>query len=89
MARKAGTEGMGDVGEVSKKVIGGPQSGGNVPHGGDTGGTPIWLVDLGPIGGNGEDSGGYSHQVTETNHGEAVTAEGVWDVGYPQGGSSA
>ena len=80
---------MGEVGEVAKKIMGGPQSGGNVPQGGDTGGTPIWLVDLGPICGDGEDSGGYAHQFSETNHGEAVTAEVGWGVGYPQGGISA
>ena len=80
---------MGEVGEVANNVMGGPQSVGNVPQGGDTGGTTILIVDLGPIGGYGEESGGYAHKVSEKNHGEAVTAEGGWDVGYPQGGISA
>ena len=80
---------MGEVGEVANNVMGGPQSVGNVPQGGDTGGTTIWLVYLGPIGGDGEYSGGYAHRVSETNHGEAGTAEGGRQVGYPQGGISA
>ena len=74
---------MGEVGEVPKKVMGGSQSGGNVPQGGDTGGTTILIVDLGPIGGYGEESGGYAHKVSEKNHGEAGAAEGGRDVGYP------
>ena len=55
---------MGEVGEVANNVMGGPQSVGNVPQGGDTGGTIIWLVYLGPIGGDGEYSGGYAHRQT-------------------------
>ena len=49
----------------------------------------IWLVDLGPICGDGEDSGRDAHRFSEKNHGEAGAAEGEWDVGYPQGGISA
>ena len=41
-----------------------------------------------PIGGDGEDSGGDTHQVSETNNGEAGAVEGGWDVGYSQGRSS-
>ena len=77
-----------EVGEVTKKVRGGTQSGGNVLHGGDTGGNPIWIGDFSPIGGNREDGGVDTHQVYETNHGEPGAEEGKRDVGYSQGGSS-
>ena len=80
---------MGEVGEVANKLMGGPQSVVNVPQGGDTGDTPIWLVYLGPICGDREDSGGYAHRVSETNQGEAGTAEGGRDVVNSQGGISA
>ena len=58
MSRQEGMEVMGEVGEVSKKGRGGPQSGYNVLQGGDTGGKPIWLRDLSHIGSNSEDGGG-------------------------------
>ena len=41
--RQAGAEGLGEVEENSKKIRGKPQSVGNVLHGIDTDGTPIWI----------------------------------------------
>ena len=50
------------------KGRGGPQSGINVLQVGDTGGNNISLRDLVTIDGYGEDFGGGSHPVSETNH---------------------
>ena len=82
-----GEEGLGEVGEVDKKGIGIPQSGGNILQGGDTGGTTLWIGDLGNFGGDGEDGGGDSHRVSKAYHGEAGAGERIWDVGDSQGGS--
>ena len=87
--RRSGAEGLGEVGGVANKGRGGPQSGGNILQGGNTGGTPIWPEYLVTVGGNGEDGVWDSHWVSETNHGEAGTAEVIWYVGYSQGGNSA
>ena len=43
LRHQAGTEGMGEIVEYSKKGMGGPQSGGNVLQGGDTGGATVWI----------------------------------------------
>ena len=83
-----GVEVLGGVGEVTKKGRGGTQSGGNVIQGGETGGTPIWIIDLVNIGGDVEDGGGDSHQVSETNHGEEGVSEGRQYVGDSQSRSS-
>ena len=79
---------MGKVEEVSTEGMGGTQIGGNVLQGGDTGGVPIWLRDLGTICGDGEDSGGDTHRFSELNHREAGRVEGRLDVGEYQGGRS-
>ena len=88
MEHKSVSEGLGDVGGVSKKGRGGPHSGGNFLQGSDTGGTFICLRYLGPIGGDIEDCGGESRRFYETNHREENILEGIWDVGYSQGGSN-
>ena len=72
---------------MAKKGRGGPQSGRNVLQGGHTGGTTIWIVDLGTFGGDGNDDGGDIHQVSEAYQREAGATEGRRDVGDSQGGS--
>ena len=52
---QADAEGLGNIGEDSKKGRVGPQSVGNVLQGNDTGGAHIWLGDLVNIGSNVED----------------------------------
>ena len=81
-------EGLGEVGEVSKKGKVIPQSEGNVIQGGDTGSNPLWLRDLGTFDGDGEDSGGDTHRVSEEVYGEAGAAECRRDVGNFQDRSS-
>ena len=65
-----GVEGLGEIGEDANKVRRGIHSGGNVLQGGGTGGDPISLGDLGPVGGNGKNSGMDTHPVYEKNHGK-------------------
>ena len=60
---------MGEIDENAEKGRSRTQSGGNFLQGGDTGGTPIWLGDLGTIGGNGKDGRGDALWVSEKNHG--------------------
>ena len=62
MEPQASAEGLGEVGEFDRKGRGRPKSGGNVLQGGDTGGNPLWIIDLGTFGGNGEDSEGATHR---------------------------
>ena len=57
-------------------------------QGGDIGGNPILIGDLGPIGDNGEDVRGDAPRISEKNNGEAVAAKGRRDMGYSQGGIS-
>ena len=82
-------EGMGAVGEVAKKLRGGTQSGENVIQGNETGGNPLWLIDLVTFGGDGEDGGGDTHRVSEADYREAGVVKGRWDVGESQCRSSA
>ena len=82
-------EDLGWVGDDAKYGRGGPQRGGNVLQGSDTGGALILIGDLGPISGNGEGGGGGAHRVSEKNHREAGKAEGGRYLGYYQGGSSS
>ena len=82
-------EGMGEIGEDSKKVRGGPQSGGNFIQGGDTGGATIWLRDLGPIGCNVYNCERDTHWVSKKNHGKAGAAEVGRGVVYSRGRRSS
>ena len=61
---------------------GGPQSGGNILQGGGTGGAIIPLGVLGTVNSNGENGVRKTHQILETNHGEAGAAEGdgMWST---------
>ena len=43
---------------------------------------------MGPINGNGEESGGNTHQFSETNNGEAGASEGRREVSLSKGGGS-
>ena len=64
-------EGLGKVGEIAKKGWGRPQSGVNDIQGSDTGSTPLCLRDLDTFGDNEEDSGGDTHQVSESKRSAA------------------
>ena len=82
LRHQEGMEGVGKIGEYAKKGRGGPQSGGNVLQGGDTGGATFWLGELGTIGDNRYNGGRDSLQVSETNE----RAEGGLDIVYSSGG---
>ena len=84
-----GVEGLVDIGGFDKNGRGGTQSGINVLQGDDTGGTPLWLGELGAFGGDGENGGGDTQWVSEAYHGEAGVKEGRRDMGDAQDGSSA
>ena len=55
----------------------------------DIGGALIQIVFLGPVNGNGENSGRDTQWVSETNPGEAGAVEGRREVVYTGGGGSA
>ena len=86
---QAGTEGLGEVGEDGKKGRGRLESGGNVLQGDEIGGVHIWIGDLGPIGGNGENSGRYSHRFSEKNYRKVGVVEFGWYMVYSIGAGSA
>ena len=69
--RKTDVEGIGDIGKYATKSRGADQSGGDILYGGGTCGAFIQLVVLGPVDGNGENSGRDKHRVPVINHGEA------------------
>ena len=75
-------------GGVAKKGRGGTQSGGNVLHVSNTGGTNLWIRDLGTLCGNGEDGGLDTHRVSDSDHKEVGAVEVRRDMGDSQGGSS-
>ena len=89
MERQAGAEGMEDIGEDYMKGMGGPQSGGNVIQGDETGGASICMVYLVTIGGNAKNSVRDTHWVSETNHRKVGVAEGVWYVVHTSSRGSA
>ena len=68
---------------------GGYQGGRNVLQGGGTGGSNIWLRELGTFGGNVEKCRGHTQGFSEENHGEASVAENIRDMVDTQGGISA
>ena len=69
-------EGLGEIEKFVTKGRGGLQSGGNFLQDGGAGGTLIWLMFLVPLDSNGDNGGRHTQQVSETNRGEAVVAEG-------------
>ena len=57
---------------------------GNVLQGGDAGNSTVWVRDVGPFGGNGEEGGKDSHSVPLTDHGEGSAAVRGQDIGDTQ-----
>ena len=68
--------GLGEVWGVAKKGRGGPQSDINFLQGGDTGDTPIWLVDLGTFGGSTHTM--FLRHITGKQ--ERQQADGTWAI---------
>ena len=66
-----------EVGGVDNKGRDRPQSVINFLHGGDTGSNPLFIGALETFGGDGENGGGDSHQVSEEYHREGGAAEGI------------
>ena len=58
---------------------------GNFLQCGDTGGTPIWIVGLGTIVGNGENVAEDSQQFFDKNHRKLVMTKSKQDVVYSSG----
>ena len=72
----------------AKKGSGGLQSGVNVIQSGGTCAALIWIGLLGPVVGNGENSGRYTHQISKKNHRKMGVEEGRRCGGYTKGGVS-
>ena len=75
---KVGMEGTGDTATTGRGRIQGVK---NVQQGGGAGNTTIWVGDVGPFGGNGEEGGKDSHSVPLTDHGEGSAAVRGQDIG--------
>ena len=88
MERQLGIDCLGVIGGGAKKGSGGIQSGVNVIQGGGTCGALIWIGLLGPVVGNGENSGRYTHQISKKNLRKTGAEEGGRCRGYTKGGVS-
>ena len=72
---------MGENGDTSLKRGGRTQGLGNFIQGGGAGDSTVWVVDVGTFGGNGEEGGRGTHWVSLSDHGEAIEAAKIWDMG--------
>ena len=82
-ARKVG---LGETGETALTGRGRPQGGGNVLQSGGSSNITVWLGDVGPYGGNGEEGRRVTHRLPQIDHGEASALDGRGDMGDYWGG---
>ena len=75
--------GLGDTGDTAPTGRGRTQGVGNFLQGGGSENSTVWVGDVGPFGGNGEEGGGDTHLVPSEGHwesSEAVKRRDIWDA---------